>query len=98
MRREPSGLDEHSGSARELADRLHQLGRGVRVLHLGWWILAERGGVELRGVWGRGAEGVPLVEPADIDGHRLLLRQLLPGLGRDGLLRLAWDRGTEQGR
>src|SRR5260221_12754557 len=97
VRREPGGLDERGGSERGLADRLYQLGRGVRVLYLGWWILAERGGVELCGVWRCGAAHLPVVDSADIDDDRLLVRQLLRCLGWDGLLRLAGPRRSEQG-
>ena len=48
------GLRRATGGQREPADQLRELVRGVRVLHLGRGLLAERGGVGVRG--GGGAE------------------------------------------
>ena len=42
-------VDEHGGQPGEPADQLRELVRGVRVLHLGRRLPAERGGVGVRG-------------------------------------------------
>ena len=47
-------VDERAGHARDSADQLRQLVRGVRVLHLGRRLPSERGGVGIRG--GGGSE------------------------------------------
>ena len=53
-------LDEHGWQPGEPADQLRELVRGVRLLHLGRRVSAERGGVGVRGGWGEPAAGVPV--------------------------------------
>jgi hypothetical protein len=57
-------VDEHAGHSREPAHQLCKLVRGIRVLHLGWRISAERGRV---GVCGRGREPAARI-PVGLDG------------------------------
>ena len=77
LRRPGADLDSDRRRERKRADQLRDLGAGLRLLHLGRRLLAERGRVEFRGPGQGRATRLSVVEPAVVRSSRLHVRELL---------------------